>query len=99
MLFSGLILTAFQDWKPDNSYVVWTTPWHWQIGWAFLLGVGSIVLGFVLMYWASNVYKPFFRGETLNRDTPIFLADNEPITAGTLPDSGSQEHLIVPPPN
>ena len=100
MLFSGLILTAFQDWKPDNSYVVWTTPWNWQIGWAFLLGVGSIVVGVVLMYWASKVYKPFFRGETLNRDTPIFLAEGEPISAGmTLPDSGSQEHLIVPPPD
>jgi hypothetical protein len=44
----------------------------------------------------AKVYKPFFRGETLNRDTPIFLAEGEPITAGlTLPDSGSQEHLIV----
>ncbi|HEX2308999.1 MAG TPA: hypothetical protein VHI14_11820 [Jatrophihabitantaceae bacterium] len=38
-------------------------------------------------------------GETLNRDTPIFLAEDEPITAGLLPDSGSQEHLIVPPPD
>jgi hypothetical protein len=62
--------------------------------------VGSIAVGFVLMYRASKVYQPFFRGETLNRDTPIFLAEGEPITAGlTLPDSGSQEHLIVPPPD
>ena len=56
--------------------------------------------GVVLMYWATKVYKPFFRGETLNRDTPIFLAEGKPITAGrTLPDSGSQEHMIVPPPD
>ena len=62
--------------------------------------MGSIVVGDVLMHWASNVYKPFFRGETLNRDTPIFLAEGEPITVGvTLPDSGSQAHLIVPPPD
>ncbi len=25
MLFGGLILTAVQDWKPVNSYVIWTT--------------------------------------------------------------------------
>ena len=38
--------------------------------------------------------KPFFRGETLNRDTPIFLAEGAPITAGlTLPDS--VEHLVA----
>ncbi len=50
------------------------------------------------MLISTRVYRPFFRGETLNRDTPIFLAEGEPITAGfTLPDSGSQEHLVLPP--
>ena len=98
MLFGGLIITAKEDWKPASSYIIWTTPWHWTIGWAFLLGIGSVVLGFVLMLVSSARYRPFFRGETLNRDTPIFLADDQPISAlATLPDSGSQEHLIVPP--
>lgn len=98
LLFGGLILTAVQDWKPENSAVVWTTPWNWTIGWAFLLGAGSAVLGVALMIWASRVYKPFFRGETLNRDTPIFLAEDAPITARlTLPDSGTPG-LVVPPP-
>jgi amino acid transporter len=98
MLFGGLIITAKENWKPASSYVIWTTPWHWTIGWAFLIGIGSIVVGVILMWISMRFYKPFFRGETLNRDTPIFLADDEPITAGfTLPDSGSQEHLVLPP--
>ncbi|WP_375478343.1 APC family permease [uncultured Jatrophihabitans sp.] len=96
MLFGGLILTLFQDWKPASSNVVWTTPWHWHIGWAFLLAVGTVVVGVVLLLISMAVYKPFFRGETLNRDTPIFLADDAPITAGlTLPDS--RERLVEPP--
>jgi amino acid transporter len=100
MLFGGLILTIVQDWKPINSFVIYTLPFspHWQVGWAFVLGVGSIVVGVVLMFISMGVYKPFFRGETLNRDTPIFLAEGEPLTSGfTLPDSGSQEHLVRPP--
>jgi len=100
MLFGGLALTVYQDWKPVNSYVVWHMQFapHWQIGFAFILGVGSIIVGFILMAIAMTVYKPFFRGQTLNRDTPIFLADDEPITAGlSLPDSLSQERLVFPP--
>ena len=100
MLFGGLILTVVQDWKPVNSYVVWHMQFspHWQIGFAFLLGVGSVVVGILLMFWSMAVYKPFFGGQTLNRDTPIFLADEAPITAGlSLPDSSTHEHTVLPP--
>ena len=95
MLFGGLIITAKEDWKPVNSYVTWTTPWHWTIGWAFLLGVGSVIVGFVLMLISTRFFRPFFTGQTLNRDTPIFLADDEPLHAGLLPDS--DEALVIPP--
>jgi amino acid transporter len=95
MLFGGLIITAKEDWKPDSSYIVWTTPWHWTIGWAFLLGIGSVVVGYVLMLLSVRFYRPFFSGQTLNRDTPIFLAEDEPLRAGLLPDS--EEALVIPP--
>jgi amino acid transporter len=97
LLFGGMILTIIQDWKPVNSYVIFTFPGtHVHAGWAFILGVGTVVVGLVLMFIASRVYKPFFRGETLNRDTPIFLAEDAPITAGlALPDS--HERLVRPP--
>ncbi|MDP9117416.1 MAG: APC family permease [Actinomycetota bacterium] len=101
MLWTGLVLTVIQDWKPASSAVVWNLHFspHWHIGFAFVLGVGSFVVGLVLMLICAAVYRPFFTGQTLNRDTPIFLAQDAPITAGfTLPDSGSQEHLVLPPP-
>ena len=89
MLFGGMILTLVQDWKPANSTVVFTIPGTGkQIGWAFVLGIGTVIVGVILMAISAAVYRPFFRGETLNRDTPIFLAEDAPITAGlTLPDS------------
>jgi amino acid transporter len=96
MLFAGLILTVVQDWKPVNSYVVWSMPFspHWQIGWAFLLGVGTLIVGVILMYVTQHFMPAFFRGETLNRDTPVLVMDDEPLSVGLLPDS--EEHLVRP---
>ena len=56
----------------------WTMPFspHWKIGGIFLTGIGTLLLGVVLMfvYWA---FRPaYFRGETLNKDTPILVPDN-----------------------
>ena len=105
-LLGGVLLwvfmgyTIYQDWGPASSYVVWYMhfPPHWHIGFAFLLGVGSLFIGFVLMLISIPNFRPFFRGETLNRDTPIFLAEDAPITAETfvLPDSPASEHLVSP---
>jgi amino acid transporter len=99
MLFGGLGFTAYEDWKPVNSYVVWHMPFapHWQIGFAFILGIGAILIGFILMYISVPFFRPFFSGQTLNRDTPIFLSEDQPITAGLLPDSPHREQLIIPP--
>ncbi len=97
MLFGGMILTIVQDWKPVNSYVIFTFPGtHVQAGWAFILGVGTVIVGLILLLISTRVFKPFFSGQTLNRDTPVFLADDAPITEGlTLPDS--HENLVRPP--
>ncbi len=51
------------------------------IGGTFVLGIGSLALGVVLMllWYAFPRAKPFFRGESLNRDTPVLVPD-EPAT-------------------
>jgi amino acid transporter len=101
LLWVGMVITVQADWVANNSYVVWHMQFapHWQVGFAFILGVGGFALGVVLMLICSVYFRPFFRGETLNRDTPIYLAEGETIPVGfTLPDSASQEHLILPPP-
>jgi len=97
MLWVGLILTAIQDWKPINSYVVWSMhfPPHWQIGFAFLLGIGSLVVGLVLMAISMPIFREFFAGRSLNRNTPVYVAEGEPLTAGLLPDS--TERMVLPP--
>lgn len=64
-------------WAPVNSYTSWTLPFspHWHIGGTFLTGIGSLVLGVVLML-IYRVYRPaFFKGETLTRETPVLVAE------------------------
>ena len=100
LLWTFMGYTVYQDWGPASSYVVWNMHFapHWHIGFAFILGVGTFVIGVVLMLISSLKYRPFFTGQTLNRDTPIFLADDAPITAATfvLPDSPASELLVAP---
>lgn len=97
MLWVGLVLTAIQDWKPVNSYVVWSMHFapHWQIGFAFLLGVGSLVVGVILMIISMPVFRDFFAGRSLNRNTPVYVVEGEPLTTGLLPDS--TERMVLPP--
>jgi len=52
MLWSALGYNLYFYWKPVNSYVVWHTPWGWQIGWAFIIGVIVLVGAFVGPWWS-----------------------------------------------
>jgi hypothetical protein len=40
-----------------------------------ILGLGLILVGVFLMLYLSRRHPAFFRGETLRRDTPAFVAD------------------------
>jgi amino acid transporter len=93
----GLILLLFfvkgvtYDWTAASSYSVWymSFPPHWDIGGAFLTGVGALLLGVVLMEVYRHINPPFFRGETLNKDTPILVPDLDPAAlAQTLQTDG-----------
>jgi len=50
-----------------------------RVGGVFVVGVGSLLLGAVLMVvWSSfGEAKPFFRGESLNRGTEVLVPDDE----------------------
>src|SRR5579862_7164478 len=59
-----------EDWGTGSSYTSWTVPGvHWHIGGAFLLAVGALVLGVILMFVYRAIAPPFFRGEVLNAST------------------------------
>ncbi len=83
MLFGGMVITD-PGLGGREQLVVWHMQFapHWQIGFAFILGVGSYRPRHRPDVRLLGLSRPFFRGETLNRDTPIFLADDAPITAG-----------------
>jgi amino acid transporter len=50
-----------------------------NLGTAFVVGVGSLLLGVVLMviWWTFPAAKPFFRGQSLTRDTPVKVPEDE----------------------
>ena len=72
MLAYALVQSAIDMWDVDYGYTV-----LFGVGGAFVIGVGSVVLGVILMgvWWLRPDSKPFFRGESLNRDTPILVPD------------------------
>lgn len=45
------------------------------IGGVFVMGVGSLLVGVVLMFVWQMIAPPFFRGETLHHDTPVLVPD------------------------
>ena len=84
----GVLLWAFmiyglkQFWSPSYGSTSWTLPFspHWRIGGVFLTGVGALLLGVVLMVIYRFVNPAFFKGQTLDRDTPVLVPD--PALAG-----------------
>ena len=82
--FGGVVLFAFfiygakQFWSKSYGSTYWTLPVppHWQIGGVFLTGIGALVLGLVLMFVYRAVNPRYFRGQTLNKDTPILVPED-----------------------
>jgi amino acid transporter len=79
----GLILMFFfgwacySYWAPNYGYSSWRMPFppHWHIGGVFLTGIGSLILGVVLMIVYRLVAPPFFRGRTLDASTPVLVPE------------------------
>jgi hypothetical protein len=48
----------------------------------FLLDVGALLIGVVLMFTYQALRPAFFRGEVLNRDTPTRVPDDIGVPVG-----------------
>ena len=75
MLLTGaFIYSAIDMLDPDYGYTV-----LFGVGGVFVVGVGSLLLGAVLMVvWSFFAdAKPFFRGQSLNRDTEVLVPDED----------------------
>ena len=80
ILFGALLWSLHDDWvfsDVTTSYTVWHMPFspHWYIGGVFLIGIGTFVLGLIVMAIWRVVAPPFFRGETLTRETETLVPD------------------------
>jgi amino acid transporter len=68
------------------SYTGWqmSFPPHWHVGGVFLLGIGTFLIGVILMFIWQWKAPAFFRGETLNASTPTMVPDPEAAAAGSV---------------
>ncbi len=84
ILFGALLWSLHDDWvfsDETTSYTSWLMPFppHWRIGGVFIIGIGTFVLGVILMFVWRTVAPAFFRGETLNRETETLVPDPETV--------------------
>ncbi len=69
-LFAAFVISAVQMWNVDYGETV-----LFGIGGVFVIGVGALLIGVVLMFIWQAMAPPFFRGETLTTDTPVLVED------------------------
>jgi amino acid transporter len=98
MLLAAFIYTAYTSANADQSYTV-ISVFGWHTGGIFVLSVGSLVLGVILLFVTKWRLPAFFSGSVLNHDTPIRVLEGDTlqIFAPTLPDAPSQEQTVIPP--
>ncbi|CAN5343792.1 APC family permease [soil metagenome] len=72
MLTAAFVFSAIDMVNPDYGYTV-----IWGIGGVFVVGIGSLAIGVLLMVLWSFFprSKPFFRGETLNETSEILVPE------------------------
>jgi amino acid transporter len=74
LLTGAFVKSAIDMLDPDYGYTILL-----GVGGVFVIGVGSLLLGVVLMViWALfRESRPFFRGESLNRDTEVLVPEDD----------------------
>ena len=72
MLTYAFVQSAIDMWDPDYGNTV-----LFGIGGTFVVGIGALLIGAVLMVvWSFFAEaKPFFAGESLNRETPVLVPE------------------------
>jgi len=94
MLLGAFIQASITYASPDGGSTVIEIG-DFSIGGVFVIGIGSLVLGAVLMFVYSLIAPPFFRGQTLTKGShDLILPPVHPVGLG-LPDS-REETVIAP---
>src|SRR6478735_967170 len=73
MLLYAFVQSAIDMWDPEYGNTV-----LFGIGGTFVVGIGALLIGAVLMVvWSFFAEaKPFFAGESLNRETPVLVPED-----------------------
>jgi len=83
MLWVAMFWAFWYYWHPDNCYTSWTTPLlQWHVGGVFILDIGAVILGIILMLVYKQFRPAYFRGEVLNRDTPTRVPQDLGVEVG-----------------
>ena len=74
MLTYAFVQSAIDMYNPDYGYGGGIGP----VGSTFLIGIGALAFGVLLMFlwFFFPRAKPFFRGEALNRETPVLVPED-----------------------
>ena len=101
-LIGGLILlfvfvrTAIDDANPDWGSTSFNIV-GWQVGGIFVIAISSLLLGVFLMFGFAAVSPEFFKGNTLNRHTPIIVAEHVFQAENRLSVPDATENTVIPP--
>ena len=74
ILYFILCWSFWYYWNPDNSYTTLSVFGH-TFGGTFILDVGTLVIGVILMFTMQAFRPAFFRGETLTRNSPTLVTE------------------------
>ena len=94
MLLGAFVIASYQYAQPDYGSTTLA-----GVGGVFIIGIGTLLLGVILMVIWSRIAPAFFRGETLSRRTHselILVAAPFEEETVRLPDSGLPDLVIAP---
>jgi len=86
ILWAAMFYSLKQDWGVGSGYTSWHMGFwpHWDIGGAFVLAVGALLVGLLLMLGLMPFRRPYFRGETLDGTSPTLDQSIAPVAASSL---------------
>ncbi|HUZ19897.1 MAG TPA: APC family permease [Acidimicrobiales bacterium] len=96
ILFAILVWSLHLDWGAGFGYTHWkmTFPPHWDVGGVFVIVFLSALVGVVLLLISIPIFRPFFRGEALNADTPTQLSEDPMALVMPVDDGGPPARLV-----
>jgi amino acid transporter len=89
-----ILLIAFLESAKEMFADDYGTTSFLGIGGVFLIGIGTLLLGMVLMEVYNWFAPAYFRGEILTADTQVVVTDEGEVVGANSSDAKSREHVV-----